>query len=76
MVVYAYIMINSAPGKAWAVVDAVSRIEGIKTARAVTGRYDVIAEVEVEDVVALGSLIYDKIQKIDGVVKSETAVGV
>lgn len=76
MVVLAYVLINCAPGKAWAVADIVRKIECIKTVRVVTGRYDVIAEAEVEDVVALGDLIYGKIQNVGGVTKTETTVAV
>ncbi|TME71092.1 MAG: Lrp/AsnC family transcriptional regulator [Chloroflexi bacterium] len=42
----------------------------------VTGEYDVIAVCEAPDVNSIGSLIVDKIQKIDGVFKTITCLAV
>jgi DNA-binding Lrp family transcriptional regulator len=47
---------------------------GISAADAITGEYDVIAVCEAPDVNAIGQLIVDKIQKIDGVFKTITCL--
>ena len=49
---------------------------GITVADAITGEYDVIAVCEAPDVNSIGSLIVDKIQKIDGVFKTVTCLAV
>jgi DNA-binding Lrp family transcriptional regulator len=51
-------------------------VSGITAADAITGEYDVIAVCEAPDVNSIGSLIVDKIQKIDGVFKTVTCLAV
>ena len=51
-------------------------VQGISAADAITGEYDVIAVCEAPDVNSIGSLIVDKIQKIDGVFKTITCLAV
>jgi DNA-binding Lrp family transcriptional regulator len=51
-------------------------VKGINHADAITGEYDVIAQVEAPDVTGVGSLIVEKIQKIDGVFKTVTCLAV
>ena len=51
-------------------------VNGITAADAITGEYDVIAVCEAPDVNSIGSLIVDKIQKIDGVFKTVTCLAV
>ena len=47
---------------------------GISAADAITGEYDVIAVCEAPDVNAIGQLIVEKIQKIEGVFKTITCL--
>ena len=54
--------------------DAISKIEGVKMAHAVTGPFDVIAFAEVSDLASLSELVLAKIQAIEGVKKTQTAV--
>jgi len=63
-----------APGKAKTAAEAISRIEGAKMSHAVTGPFDIIAFVEVPDFNALSDLVLAKIQNVDGVEKTQTAV--
>jgi DNA-binding Lrp family transcriptional regulator len=55
---------------------AVSRIKGVKSARMVTGRYDVVAFVEVESIEELGKLVATRIHRVRGVQSTETAVAI
>lgn len=74
--VRAYVLISTSPGKA---IDVVSRMvdqEGIIQADAITGEYDCIAQIEASDVAGIGSLIVEKIQRIDGVFKTVTCLAV
>src|SRR6184192_1231084 len=61
----AYVLINASPGRALEVAKKMEGVNGITAADAITGEYDVIAVCEAPDVNSIGSLIVDKIQKID-----------
>lgn len=56
------------------VLEEVSKISGIIKVYAVFGRYDVIAEVEVEDLSELSQLTQDKLRAISGVLSTETFI--
>jgi DNA-binding Lrp family transcriptional regulator len=69
-----YILINVRPGKVRDVVEAVSRLEGVRHADACWGLPDVFAYVEATDEKAFNSLVIDQIQKIEGVDRTETHI--
>ena len=74
MSVKAYILANVEVGMGEEVFEALSAIEGVTSAHNVTGPYDVIALVEVPDTAALGELVINEIQLIDGVDYTLTCV--
>ncbi len=74
MAVQAYVFIRVLKGNANAVLRAVSRIKNVKSARMVTGRYDIVAFVEVESLEDLGKLVASRIHRVRGVQSTETAV--
>src|SRR5256712_9522050 len=69
-----YILVELAPGTAKKAAEAISKIEGVKMAHAVTGPFDVIAYAEVPDLATLSDLVLAKIQNVKGVQKTQTAV--
>ncbi len=74
----AYVLIESAVGKANAVGDGVRKLQ-LKDAEvisvdAVTGPYDVIALLESDDLDTLGQAITDGIQRVDGVQRTNTCL--
>lgn len=69
----AYILINTEPGKLWEVAEAALKIEGIKTAQAVTGQFDVVAYAEFTKVDMLGKLI-EELHSLKGVLRTQTAI--
>lgn len=69
----AYILVNTGPDMPWKVVEEALKIDGVKTANAVTGQYDVVIYVVFENMEALGELIR-KIHTLQGVMKTHTAV--
>jgi len=69
-----YILVELAPGTAKKAAEAISKIEGVKMAHAVTGPFDVIAYAEVPDLTTLSDLVLAKIQNVEGVQKTQTAV--
>jgi len=56
------------------VLEEVSKIPGVIKAYAIFGRFDVIAEVEVEDLSELSRLTQDKLRAISGVLSTETFI--
>jgi len=68
------VMIKTEIGKTAAVAAAVTKVPGVDRAVVVTGDYDVIAIVEVDDNVALGKLVLNEIHGIEGVTETATAI--
>jgi DNA-binding Lrp family transcriptional regulator len=74
MAISAYVFIESTPGKASQVAEAVVKLSGVQMAHAVTGSYDVIAFIEAKDVTALGEFISTRVHRVPGVLKTTTNV--
>ena len=72
----AYVLVTASAGKAQHVADALRGSDGIVMVDAITGEYDVIAQVEASEVPGIGRLILDRIQSADGVVKTITCLAV
>jgi len=70
----AYILMKIAPGKSRNITEEVARIEGVKTAHPVTGIYDIIAYIEASDINNLTGTVRTKIQTLDGVLRTHTAI--
>ena len=69
----AYILLNTRPDVHWKAAEDSLKINGVKTAQAVTGPFDVLIHVVFENMEALGELIR-KIHAIEGVERTQTAV--
>jgi DNA-binding Lrp family transcriptional regulator len=72
----AYVLINVRPGKVRDVVAAVTQMGGVRHADACWGLPDVFVYVETSDEKQLNQLVMDKIQKLDGVERTETHIAV
>ena len=72
----AYILINVRPGRVRDVVDAVTQMEGVRRADACWGVPDLFVYVETSDDRKLNQLVIDKIQKLEGVERTETHIAV
>jgi DNA-binding Lrp family transcriptional regulator len=70
----AYVLINASSGRALDAAKAIEGIEGIRTAHAVTGIYDIICLVEAESLEVLANTVVDQIQAVDGVERTQTAL--
>jgi len=62
----AFVLINTAQGKAKEVSDSIKQRNGVVSAYAVTGPYDVIAVLEAEDFTEMGDIVTSKIAHIPG----------
>ena len=74
--VRAYVLISAQPGKAIDVASRLAGQDGIIQADAITGEYDVIAQVQAADVAGVGALIVEKVQRVEGVFKTVTCLAV
>ena len=59
----------------WSVAEAALRIEGVKTADAVTGQFDAIALVDFPKMDDLGKII-EKIQRLKGVTRTQSLIAI
>ena len=76
MAVKAYLLINTEVGQGDAVVNALVDIEEVVLGNRVTGPYDVIVAVEVEDLVSLGRFVTSHIHSVEGVRNTLTCLKV
>jgi DNA-binding Lrp family transcriptional regulator len=72
----AYVLVTASAGKAQHVAEALRGKDGIVLVDAITGEYDVIAQVESPDIPGIGKLILERIQSAEGVVKTITCLAV
>jgi DNA-binding Lrp family transcriptional regulator len=76
MPIRAYVFIQTDPGKAKDVASEVGAISGSARVKAsvITGRFDVLAEVEGSDLTSIANTVLTRISKVQGVRRTETAV--
>jgi len=68
-----YVLIQVEEGEPWTIAKKILEIEGVKSAHAVTGQYDIITFAELNDVSEIKNLIR-KIHNVEGVQHTQTAV--
>jgi DNA-binding Lrp family transcriptional regulator len=70
--VSAYILIQTEVGKAAAVAEQISGLQGVTLAEDVTGPYDVIVRAEAQNMDELGRLVVARVQGVDGITRTLT----
>ena len=75
MAVKAYMLIEAEVGKTSEVVESVQKVEGVKSADAVTGSYDIVATIEVAGLDSIGDVI-KKLHSVPGTCKTTTLIAV
>ena len=68
----AFVLIQTAVGEAADVAQELASIDGVQSAMAVTGPYDVIARIQGDNIDALGKLVVSRVQLIAGVTRTLT----
>ena len=80
MTVHGYVLVEAEVGKARAISEALANFKHqdaqIIAVDTVTGPYDVIVQLEAEDLDKLGSCITEGIQRVDGVQRTTTCLAV
>jgi DNA-binding Lrp family transcriptional regulator len=67
----AFVLVVAKPGTSEEIVGA-RRVRGVKLANSVFGRFDAVVVVEAEDLDDLKKKIYDVLEKMPGVIHTET----
>jgi DNA-binding Lrp family transcriptional regulator len=70
----AYVLITTDAGKVLSVLAEIKNVDGVKSAHATIGPYDIISFVEFESPDELVNMIVDKIQKTGGVSRTLTCI--
>jgi DNA-binding Lrp family transcriptional regulator len=80
MTVHGYVLIEAEVGKARAISDALARFKSpdaeIVAVDTVTGPFDVIVQLEAEDLDKLGRCITEGMQRVEGVQRTTTCLAV
>ena len=70
----AFILVETQVGRANQVVQALRALPGVMSADVVTGTFDVIALIEVDNMAAMAELVTGQMQGIRGVLRTITCV--
>jgi DNA-binding Lrp family transcriptional regulator len=70
----AFVLVNVRAGKSSGVLEKLKQIEAVELVYACWGRPDIIALVDVKNERALGNLVIDKVQPIQGIESTDTHI--
>ncbi len=76
MATKAYLLVETAVGKTRDVANTLRGLEGIGSVDVVTGPYDIIAQIDGEDISVVGNVVTEQIHTVAGVVRTVTCVAV
>lgn len=74
MPISAFILIEVTGDHTKSAFKTIQRMEGVKAAYTVSGGYDLIVQVEAENLESLSDLLMSKIRSVDGVTKTTTCM--
>lgn len=72
--VHAFIMVKTEAGQSEGLLERIRGVGAVETAHIVAGNYDVIAEVDVEEVYDVLETVSTEIQGVDGVTDTKTYI--
>ncbi|MFC4436613.1 MULTISPECIES: Lrp/AsnC family transcriptional regulator [Natrialbaceae] len=72
--VHAFIMVKTAAGKSEGLLASIREIEPVVEAHIVAGNYDIIAEVDTEEVYEVLKAVSTDMQSLDGVTDTKTYI--
>lgn len=70
----AYVLVVTNPGATKTVFAALQRVEGVTACNEVMGPYDIVAEIEVDDLSKVPAILGEHIRTIDGVESTTSLV--
>ena len=71
----AFVLVNTEAGVLWQVLEAVLKVEGVKTAYGVTGQFDAVVLIQFSDLDDMGKTI-GRINHVKGVLRTQTLITV
>lgn len=74
MVIKAYVFIVTKPGTSIDVVKEIRKVKGVQSADPIYGRFDIIATIEAETPEELTKLMYEVIERVPSVLRTETSI--
>ena len=74
MAISAFVLIDVTGNHTKSAYKTLTRIQGVKSVYAVTGPFDLIAQVEAETIEELNDIVLSRIRSVDGIVKTSTAL--
>lgn len=74
--VHAFIMVDTAAGKSQSLLDSVRDLDAVKEAHIVAGDYDLVVEVDADEVYQILQTASSDVQSLDGVVDTKTYIGI
>ena len=74
MAIKAYVLVVVDPGKTKSVVEALRRIPGIQELHEVMGPYDIVAEIEVQNLADIPPILGERIRIIEGIQSTTSLV--
>ena len=74
MTIKAYVLIVTDPGKTKHVFDELHKVKGIREVHEVMGPYDIVAEIEVDNLQDIPPVLGDRIRPIEGVQSTTSLV--
>ena len=72
--VHAFVMVKTAAGKSEGLLGSIRELESVGDAHIVAGNYDIIAEVDADDVYEVLQAVSAGIQSLDGVTDTKTYI--
>lgn len=74
VMVHAFVMVRTGPGQSEAMVEAAREVEAITEAHIVAGDYDLVVEIETEEVYEVLHTASSELQGLDGVEDTKTYI--
>jgi len=74
MAIKAYVLVVTDPGRTKGVLDVVRDIPGVMETHEVMGPYDIVVEIEVENLTEIPPILGDRIRKIPGIQSTTSLV--
>jgi DNA-binding Lrp family transcriptional regulator len=74
MAISAFVLIDVTGNHTKSAYKTLTRIQGVKSLHAVTGPFDLIAQVEAETIEELNDIVLSRIRSVDGIIKTSTAL--
>jgi DNA-binding Lrp family transcriptional regulator len=74
MGISAFVLIDVTGNHTKSAYKTLTRIQGVKSLHAVTGPFDLIAQVEAETIEELNEIVLSRIRSVDGITKTSTAL--